>query len=81
VQSVVENLDSRENQTYNSTVNCPYYQGGYQGLQIKTKQKHNTISIGHQCAQTNTRNIKTTCALLQTTGGRDKSNIIFMLKS
>ena len=35
----------------------------------KTKQKHNTICVGHPYAQANTNNIDKTCALLQTTGG------------
>ena len=37
----------------------------------KTKQKHNTTCAGHHYAQTNTNNVNKTCALLQTTGGKD----------
>ena len=37
--------------------------------QRKTKQKHNTICLGHHHAQTNTNDV-----LLQTTGGKDKPN-------
>jgi hypothetical protein len=33
----------------------------------KTKQKHNTICVGHHYAQTNTNNVNK--LLLQTTGG------------
>ena len=31
---------------------------------------------GHNYAQTNTNNVNTTCALLQTTGGKDEPNIV-----
>jgi hypothetical protein len=51
------------------------------GTQDEEKQKHNTICIGHHYAQTNTNNINKTCALLQTTGGKDELNIVFMRKS
>jgi hypothetical protein len=45
----------------------------------KTKQKHNTICIGHHYAQANTHNVNKT--YLQTTGGKDEPNIGFMRKS
>ena len=35
----------------------------------QTKQKHNTICVGHHYAQTNTNTVNETWALLQTTGG------------
>jgi len=35
----------------------------------KTKQKHNTMGIGHHYAQTNKNNVNKTWAHLQTTGG------------
>jgi hypothetical protein len=35
-----------------------------------TKHKHNTICVGHQYTQTNTNNVNKTCTLLQTTGGK-----------
>jgi hypothetical protein len=38
----------------------------------KTKQKHNTICAGHHYAQTNTNNV------LDTNGGKDKPNIVFI---
>ena len=41
----------------------------------KTKQKHNTISVGHDYVQTNTNNVNKTRDLLQTTGGKDEQNI------
>ena len=47
----------------------------------KTKQKHNTICVGHHYMQTNTNNVNKTWALLQTTGGKDEPNIVFMWKS
>ena len=49
--------------------------------QRKTKQKHNTICVGHHYVQTNTNSINKTCAILQTTGGKDEPNIVFMWKS
>ena len=42
----------------------------------QTKQKHNTICVGHHYAQTNTDNINKTRALLQETGGQDEQNIV-----
>ena len=48
----------------------------------KTKQKHNTICVGHHYMQTNTNNVNKTQALLQTTGGKDEvtSERCFMQK-
>ena len=46
--------------------------------QRKTKQKHNTIYVGHHYTQTNTNNVNKTSALLQTTCAKDKPNIVFM---
>ena len=37
-----------------------------------TKQKHNTICVGHHYTQANTNNVNKTWALLQTTGGKDE---------
>ena len=45
----------------------------------KTKQKHNTICIGHHYANTN--NVNKTWTLLQTPGGKDEPNIVVMRKS
>ena len=50
-----------------------------QGKQYE--EKHNTIYVGHHYAQTNTNNVNKTRALLQTTGGKDEPNIVFMRKS
>ena len=47
----------------------------------QTKQKHNTICAGHHYAQTNKYNVNKTMTLLQTTGGEEKQNIVFMRKS
>ena len=33
----------------------------------QTKQKHNTMCVGHHYMQANTNNVNKTCALLQTT--------------
>jgi len=57
----------------------------------QTKQKHNTIRIGHHYPQTNTNNVNKTWfylktntnnvnktwALLLTTGGKEEPNIVF----
>jgi len=48
--------------------------------QEKQNKKHNTICVGHHYSQTNTNNVNKTWALLQTTGGRHESNIVFMRK-
>ena len=45
----------------------------------QTKQKHNTICVGHHYTETNTNNINKTRALLQTTGGKDEPNIVFFM--
>ena len=42
----------------------------------QTKQRHNTICVGHHYTQTNTNNVNKTCALLQTTGGKDEPNML-----
>jgi len=47
----------------------------------KTKQKHNTICVGHHFMQTNTNNVNKTCALLQTIARKDEPIIAFMRKS
>jgi hypothetical protein len=47
----------------------------------KTKQKHNTICVGHHYVQTNRNNVNKTWAFLQTTRGKDEANIVFMQKS
>jgi len=47
----------------------------------KTKQKHNAICVVHHYAQTNTNNVIKTWALLQTTGGKDEPNIVFIQNS
>ena len=45
------------------------------------KEKHKTICVGNYYMQTNTNNVNTKRALLQTTGGKDEANIVFMRKS
>ena len=42
----------------------------------KTKQKHNTICVGHHYTQANTNNVNKTWALLQTIGGKDEPSIV-----
>ena len=46
-----------------------------------TKQTHNTICVGQHYTSTNTNNVNKTSTLLQTTGGKDEPNIVFMRKS
>ena len=46
-----------------------------------TKQKHNTICVGHHYVETNTNNVNKTWALLQIIRGKDEQNITFMRKS
>ena len=53
--------------------------GGYT-RQRKTKQTHNTICVGHNYMQTNTKNANKICTLLLQTGGKDKPNIVFIRK-
>jgi len=47
----------------------------------KKKKNKNAIYVGHHYAQTNTNNVNKTWALIQTTGGKDEPNIVFMRKS
>ena len=43
--------------------------------------KNTTQYVLDTTAQTNTINVNKTCTLLQTTGGKDESNIVFMRTS
>jgi hypothetical protein len=47
----------------------------------QNKKKHSTICVGHLYMQANTNNVNKTRALPQTTGGKDKLNVVFMRKS
>jgi len=47
----------------------------------KSKQKHNTICVGHHYTQTNTNNVSKAWSHLQTTEDKDEPNIVFMWKS
>ena len=44
----------------------------------QTKQNHSTIYAWHHSTQTNTNDTNETWALLQTTGGKDEQNIVFI---
>ena len=44
----------------------------------KNLKKHSTICVGHLYMQANTNNVNKTRALPQTTGGKDKLNVVFM---
>ena len=44
----------------------------------KTKQKHNSICVGHRCTQAKTINVNRTWALQETTGDKDEPKIICM---
>ena len=50
-------------------------------LGTQDKEIYITICVGHHYTQTNTNNVNKTCVLLQTTGGKDELNIVFMRKS
>jgi hypothetical protein len=50
-------------------------------MYTRQRKKKTTLCIGHHYTQTNTNNVNKTWALLQTTGGKDKPNIVFMQKS
>ena len=43
------------------------------------EEKHNTIYVGHHYMQTNTNNVYKTWALLQTTGGKEEPNTVFIV--
>ena len=47
----------------------------------QTKQNHNAICVGNHYKQAKTNNVNKTLALLQTTGGKDEQNIVFLRKS
>ena len=40
----------------------------------KNKQKTNTMCVGHHYPQASTNNVNKTSALLQTTGGKERTN-------
>ena len=60
-----------KNGQYRETGNIGYTR------QLKTKQKQNTICVGHHYTQTITDNVNKTWVPLQTTGGKDEPNIVF----
>jgi len=45
------------------------------------EEKHNAICVGHHYTQIYTNNVNKTCSLLQTMGGKDEPNIVFLRKS
>jgi hypothetical protein len=47
----------------------------------QTKQKHNTICVGHHYTQANTNNATKTWTLLQIIRGKDEPNTVLMRKS
>jgi hypothetical protein len=47
----------------------------------KKQQKRTTMYVGHHYTQTNINNVNKTWTLLQTAGGNDESNIVFIRKS
>jgi hypothetical protein len=56
-------------------------QRNWQHRREQTKQKHNTICVGHHYSQANTNNANKTWTLLQTTRGKDEPNTVLMWKS
>ena len=47
----------------------------------RKKKERNTICVGHHNTQTNMYKVNKTFSLLQTTGGKDEQNIVFIRKS
>ena len=47
----------------------------------RQKRQNNTICVEHYYRQTNAYNVNKTCALLQTTRGKDEPNIVSIQKS
>jgi hypothetical protein len=45
------------------------------------RRNHNTICVGHYYAQADTHYVSKTCALLQTTGGKDELRIVFICRN
>jgi hypothetical protein len=69
---------NKNKQSKNNTI-CVGHQSLYTRHKTKTKKKEkktHTICVGHHYAQTNTNNVNKTWALVQTTGGKDKPNIV-----
>ena len=69
---------------HSTKINVREYRRGNQKRTIQrrqTKQTHNTIWVGQRHTQTNTNNVNKTCTLQQTTGGKDKPNIVFLWES
>ena len=56
-------------------------QRNWQHRREQTKQKHNTICVGHHYTQANTHNANKTWTLLQTTRGKDEPSTVLMWKS
>jgi hypothetical protein len=46
-----------------------------------TKQINSALCVGHHYVQTNSKNVNKTRTQLQTTGNKDKPNIVLMWKS
>ena len=69
-EGAIKNGQSRE------TGNIGYTR--YKTKTNKTKQNYNTIWIGHHYTKTNTNKVNKTWSLLQTTGGKDEPNIVFI---
>jgi hypothetical protein len=51
------------------------------GTPDEHKQNKHTTQYGDHYAQASTNNVNKACALLQTSGGKDESDIVFMRKS
>jgi hypothetical protein len=66
---------------WNGTTNLNWFKLKFKSKQLILTSNTfvNTICVGHHYAQTNTTNVNKTWALLQTTGGKDDPNIVFML--
>jgi len=64
----------KDNQTQHNTL-CVGHHNTQDTRPRPTKQKHNTICVRHHYTQTNIYKVNKTWDLLQTTGGKDESEI------
>jgi hypothetical protein len=74
-------INLRENQMGNQEWT---FQRNWQHWVHKTQdedKEKKPINVGHHYTQTNRNNVNKTCVLLQTTGGKDEPNIVFMRTS
>jgi hypothetical protein len=77
-EEVTQNGQSREN---SNTGHRSHKTKKKTNTSKQKNQKTNTMCVGHHYPQANTNNVNKTWALLQTIGGKDEPNIVYMQKS